>query len=98
MKLLDSLAALRHEIIVFQLMGQNELDFDFKGYSSLEDLETGEVVQVGPQAKQQYKEALEKHQQDIKMQLLGKHIIHRMLNTSEQLDVALRDFLVQRNK
>jgi len=98
MKLLDSLAALRHEIIVFQLMGQNELDFDFKGYSALEDLETGEVVQVGSQAKQQYKEALEKHQQEIKMQLLGKHIIHRVISTSEPLDVALRDFLIQRNK
>lgn len=98
MKLLDSLSALRHEIIVFQLMGQNELDFDFKGYSSLEDLETGEVIQVGPQAKKQYKEALEKHQQEIRMQLLGKHIVHRMINTSEPLDKALRDFLVQRNK
>jgi uncharacterized protein (DUF58 family) len=98
MKLLDSLAALRHEIIVFQLLGQNELDFDFKGYSSLEDLETGEVIQVGPQAKKQYKEALEQHQQEIRMQLLGKHIVHRMLNTGEPLDKALRDFLVQRNK
>jgi uncharacterized protein (DUF58 family) len=98
MKLLDSLAALRHEVIVFQLLGQNELDFDFKGYSSLEDLETGEVIQVGPQAKKQYKEALEKHQQEIRMQLLGKHIVHRMINTSEPLDKALRDFLVQRNK
>ena len=98
MKLLDSLAALRHEIIVFQLMGQNELDFDFKGYSSLEDLETGEVVQVGPQAKKQYQEALKIHQENIRMQLLGKHIIHRMLSTSEPLDKALRDFLVQRNK
>jgi uncharacterized protein (DUF58 family) len=98
MKLLDSLAALRHEIIVFQLMGQNELDFDFKGYSSLEDLETGEVIQVGPQAKKQYQEALKTHQENIRMQLLGKHIVHRMLSTSEPLDKALRDFLVQRNK
>jgi len=98
MKLLDSLAALRHEIIVFQLMGQNELDFDFKGYSSLEDLETGEVVQVGPQAKKNYQEVLKTHQETIRMQLLGKHIVHRMLSTSEPLDKALRDFLVQRNK
>ena len=97
-KLLDSLAALRHEIIVFQLMGQNELDFDFKGYSALEDLETGEVIQVGPQAKQQYKAALQNHLESIRMQLLGKHIVYRMLNTSQPLDEALRAFLVQRNK
>jgi len=97
-KLLDSLAALRHEIIVFQLMGQNELDFDFKGYSALEDLETGEIIQVGPQAKQQYKTALQNHLESIRMQLLGKHIVYRMLNTSQPLDEALRAFLVQRNK
>ncbi|WP_233268714.1 DUF58 domain-containing protein [Mucilaginibacter lacusdianchii] len=97
-KLLDSLAALRHEIILFQLMGQNELDFDFKGYSALEDLETGEVIQVGPQAKKQYQEALQNRLENIRMQLLGKHIFYRMLSTALPLDVALRDFLVQRNK
>src|SRR6201994_4549345 len=43
-RLQDSLAALKHEIIVFQLMAQNELDFDFNGYAAVEDLETGEVV------------------------------------------------------
>jgi uncharacterized protein (DUF58 family) len=98
MKLLDSMAALKHEIIVFQLMGQNELDFDFKGYSALEDLETGEVIQIGPQAKQQYQQALQEHQENIRMQLLGKHIVHRMISTAEPLDKALRDFLMQRSK
>ena len=97
-RLLDSLAALKHEIIVFQLMAQNELDFDFKGYAALEDLETGEVIQLGQQAKNQYLETLQAHQEKIRMQLLSKHIFHRMLNTSEPLDKALRDFLIQRNK
>jgi uncharacterized protein (DUF58 family) len=97
-QLLDSLAALKHEIIVFQLMGQNELDFDFKGYSALEDLETGEVIQVGQQTKTQYKQVLQAHLEKIRMSLLSKHIFHRMINTSEPLDKALRDFLIQRNK
>jgi len=97
-RLLDSLAALKHEIIVFQLMAQNELDFDFKGYAALQDLETGEVVQLGQQAKNQYLETLQTHQEKIRMQLLSKHIFHRMINTSEPLDKALRDFLIQRNK
>ena len=79
-------------------MAQNELDFDFKGYAALEDLETGEVIQLGQQAKNQYLETLQAHQEKIRMQLLSKHIFHRMLNTSEPLDKALRDFLIQRNK
>jgi len=96
--LLDSLAALKHEIIVFQLMGQNELDFDFKGYAALEDLETGEIIQVGEQTKQQYQEALQTHLEKTRMQLLSKNIFHRVVNTSQPLDEVLRNFLIQRNK
>ena len=97
-RLLDSLAALKHEIIVFHLMGQNELDFDYKGYSALEDLETGEVIEVGPQAKKQYQQALQVYLEKTKMQLLGKNIFYSVINTTQPLDKALRDFLVQRNK
>lgn len=97
-KLLDSLAALKHEVIVFQLMGQNELDLDFKGFSTLEDLETGETIQISPQQAQAYRENLKEHLAGIRMELLGKHIVHRLISTAEPLDKALRDFLVQRNK
>jgi uncharacterized protein (DUF58 family) len=98
-RLLDSLAALKHEIIVFHLMGQNEIDFNFTGYGALEDLETGETIAINPQqAKDQYHEALEKHLSEIRMQLLGKRIFYRMISTGQPLDEALRDFLVQRNK
>lgn len=97
-KLLDTLAALKHEVIVFHLMGQNELDFDFKGYSTLEDLETGQTIPISPQAKKQYQETLEQHIAGLRMQLLGKHIVYKMLSTAQPLDEALREFLVQRNK
>ncbi|QKJ30825.1 DUF58 domain-containing protein [Mucilaginibacter mali] len=97
-KLLDSLAALKHEVIVFQVMGQNELDLDFKGFSTLEDLETGETIQISPQQAQAYKQNLQQHLAGIRMELLGKHIVHRIISTAEPLDKALRDFLVQRNK
>jgi uncharacterized protein (DUF58 family) len=97
-KLLDSLAALKHEVIVFHLMGQNELDFDFKGYTTLEDLETGETVQVSPQTKKPYQETLTQHLSNLRMQLLGKRIVYKMLSTTQPLNEALREFLVQRNK
>ena len=97
-KLLDSLAALKHEIIVFHLMGQNELDLDFKGYGALEDLETGETIAINPQqSKELYQEKLEQHLTGIRMQLLGKRIFYRMNSTAQPSDEALRDFLVQRN-
>jgi uncharacterized protein (DUF58 family) len=98
-QLLDSLVALKHEVIVFHLMGQNELDFDFTGYGALQDLETGETISINTeQSKDEYRETLEKHLAAIRMQLLGKRIYYRMISTSQPLDEALRDFLVQRNK
>lgn len=97
--LLNTLAALRHEIILFHLMGQNELDFNFKGYTTLEDMETGETIQVNTQtAKTVYKEKLKQHLDAIKAELLGKRIAYHMLSTSQPLDEALREFLVQRKK
>jgi len=45
-KLLDSLGTLKHEVIVFHLLAKNELELDYKGYSSLEDLETGQTIRI----------------------------------------------------
>jgi uncharacterized protein (DUF58 family) len=97
-KLLDSLSALKHEVIVFHLMGKNELDFDFGQYATLEDLETGQTIDINTEQVMVYKEKLQAHLEAIRLQLLGKHIYYRMINTSQPLDAALRDFLIQRNK
>ena len=98
-KLMDSLAALKHEIIVFHLMGQNELDFDFNGYGTLEDLETGQTIAINTeQSKKEYQETLEKYLTGIRMGLLGKRISYSMISTAQPLDEALRDFLIHRNK
>jgi hypothetical protein len=97
-RLLDSLSALKHEVVVFHLMGKNELDFDFGDYSTLEDLETGETMEVNTNEAATYNQKLKDHLENIRMQLLGKHVFYRMISTSQPLDEALRDFLVQRNK
>jgi uncharacterized protein (DUF58 family) len=97
-KLLDSLSALKHEVVVFHLMGKNELDFDFSDYTTLKDLETGESIEVNTNEAAIYNQKLKDHLESIRMQLLGKHVFYRMISTSQPLDEALRDFLVQRNK
>lgn len=96
--LLNSLSALKHEVIVFQLMGQNELDLDFNGFSTLEDLESGETIQINSQLAKTYKETLQQHLAGIRSELLGKHISYQLLSTAQPLDKALRDFLAARNK
>lgn len=97
--LLSDLSASKHEIIVFQLMGQNEMAFDYKGYAALEDMETGETIRINPaENNQAYKERIEKHIAGIRTKLLNKNIFHRLINMEEPVDKALTDFLKQRNK
>jgi uncharacterized protein (DUF58 family) len=97
--LLESLASLKHEIIVFQILGKNEVELDYKEYSSLEDLETGETIQIdAAQIQKTYKERLQQHLSTVKTQLLDKGIFYKMITMDKPLDEALRDFLNQRNK
>lgn len=98
-KLLDTLVALKNEVVVFHLMAKNELEMDFKGYSTLEDLETGETVQFNSaNAEKGYREKLSIYLSEVKTQLLERNIGYKMIRIDEPLDQALREFLKQRNK
>ena len=97
--LLDTLGTLRHEIVVFHLLARNELDLDFKGYTTFEDLETGETIQIDQaKARANYKDKLASYLEETRMKMLDRRIYYRTLITDESLDQALRDFLKQRNK
>ena len=99
MQLLDTFNALKNEVIVFHLMGKNELDLNFKGYTELEDLETGKTIKIDLKtAKSDYQEKLNEHLSRLRTKLLDRHIYYRMISMAEPLDQALRDFLNQRNK
>ncbi|NEU07312.1 DUF58 domain-containing protein [Flavihumibacter sp. R14] len=97
-KLLDTMVALKNEVVVFHLMGKNELEMDFKGYSTLEDLETGETVQFNSSVKERlYQEKLENYLAQVRTQLLERNIAYKLIRTDEPLDQALREFLKQRS-
>ncbi|WP_276363095.1 DUF58 domain-containing protein [Daejeonella sp. H1SJ63] len=97
--LLDTLSALKNEVIVFHLMGKNEMDLDYKGYTAVEDLETGETLKIDANtSKKGYQENLEKHLSQLRMEMLDRQISYRLISMDQPLDQALRDFLNQRNK
>ncbi|MFC3562780.1 DUF58 domain-containing protein [Pedobacter jamesrossensis] len=97
--LLDTLNTLRHEIVVFHILSRNELDLDFKGYSTFEDLETGETIQIDQsKARTEYKNKLNAYLEDTRIKMLDRRIFYRTISTDEPLDQALRDFLKQRSK
>jgi uncharacterized protein (DUF58 family) len=98
-ELLTSFVALRHEIMLFHLMARNEMDFTFKGYEAVEDLETGQVIAVNPKTDASvYKQKLGDFVESKKSFALNKNIFYRLTITDEPVDRALRDFINQRNK
>ena len=57
-RLLELLASLRHDIIVFHIMGKNELERDYKGYDQVEDLETGARTPLSSGLEEEYRARL----------------------------------------
>ncbi|MCX2573891.1 DUF58 domain-containing protein [Pedobacter sandarakinus] len=97
--LLDTLNSLRHEIVVFHLLARNELELDFKGYNTFEDLETGATIQIDQsKARANYKTKLANYLEETRVKMLDRRIAYRTVCTDEPLDQALRDFLKQRSK
>lgn len=99
MQLLNSLATYKNEILVLHVMGDNELTLNYEGYAYLEDLETGQQINIGNStSKKEYTEKLQQHLSTIKQQLLNKGIAYTLINTKLPIDKALKDFLNQRSK
>ena len=99
MQLLNSLATYKNEILVLHVMGDNELTLNYDGYAYLEDLETGQQINIGSStSKKDYTDKLQQHLSNIKQQLLNKGIAYTLINTKLPIDKALKDFLNQRSK
>jgi uncharacterized protein (DUF58 family) len=95
MRMLELLASLRHEIIVFQVMGRNEIEGDYGTWAEVEDLETGKRMPVSP-GDAAYRERMQRWLAEVRMQLLDRGIVYELMRMDQPLDQALRDFLKQR--
>jgi uncharacterized protein (DUF58 family) len=98
-KLIRSLSEIKHELIVLHIMGKNEIEMDYKGYSALEDLETGQVIKVDPaKAKKNYTENLNKYLEHIRTELLNRNVFYERVIMNDPLDLVLTNFLKHRNR
>lgn len=97
--LLSQFNTLKHEVIIFHIMGRNELELDFKGYSTFEDLETGNTIEVDQAGtRKAYLANLNSYLEEVKTKALNRRAFYRLLSMDEPLDLAIRDFLNQRKK
>ena len=98
-ELIDMLVAMKNEVIVFHLMGNNELELNYQGFSAMEDLETGEILSVDTQAvRSEYLAKLEQYLSNIQKKMWEKNVAYRVVNISYKIDDVLRKFLTQREK
>jgi uncharacterized protein (DUF58 family) len=98
-RLLELLAALRQEIVVFHVMGRNELERDFGGYTQVEDLETGKRMPVGAfdaTEREAYMKRMRAWLASVRMQCLDRQIAYQLMRMDQPMDGALRDFLKRR--
>jgi len=87
----------RHEVIVFQVLDRQEIDFGFRKQTKFIDLENGDAVLTEPgQVRQAYRQTMQQFIEDYKTQCRSKNIDHVLLTTDRPLDIALTEYLNKR--
>ena len=99
---LEAISPLRfrgNEVIVFHILDEAEVEFNFDDASSFEDLESGEQIPIVPEAlRDEYRKMIRAHIDAIAERCSASRIDYRMFNTSAPLDHALFAYLSIREK
>jgi uncharacterized protein (DUF58 family) len=87
-----------HDTVAFQVLDQNELDFDFNdAVLLLEDSETQEQMPVLPDVVMDgYRERMRRHVNDMRLCAASNNVDYELLTTTQPLDFALLSFLSRR--
>ena len=94
---IKGLKSSKNEVVVLQLMGPSEMDFNYGKNVVFEDLETGARINVDALAtKTHYLSQMDNRTKQIKADLLSKGIDHHLFRMDAHLGQALQLFLKQR--
>jgi len=86
-----------HDVLIFHVMDDEELDFPFNGPTRFEGLETPEFLNCNPRAlREGYLAALQEYLDDIRHQAARTSCDYALVRTGEPLDAALATFLSKR--
>jgi uncharacterized protein (DUF58 family) len=86
-----------HDVLVFHVLDDEELDFTFAGTTKFEGLEaTGELVCDPRSLREGYLGALQSFLDDVRRRCAQNVIDYQTIRTSEHLDAVLRHFLHNR--
>jgi uncharacterized protein (DUF58 family) len=98
--LFKGLALLRqrgHDVMLFHVMDDDELDFPFEGATRFEGLETPDHLTCNPRAlRQGYLDALHVYLEEVRRGCARNTVDYALIRTSQPMDVSLTAFLAAR--
>jgi uncharacterized protein (DUF58 family) len=99
-KVIEMVSPLRYrgnEVVLFHLLDPEEIRPKLKHPVMLEDLETGETLEVTPDyAAHEYRDKMSAHLEDIESRAKGAGMDYFLVDSSRPLDSALREYLALR--
>ena len=88
-----------HEVIVFQILDEQEINFDFNKSAKFIDLETDEEIITDPrQIKNEYKKSMSAFCEKYRLECTQNNIDFIQISTSDSIDKALLGYLIKRTK
>lgn len=98
-KSLDQFRLRQHEVVVFQVMHKDELEFPFQDNTLFRGMEMDAELHTEPRAlRKSYLEAVERHQTQVKKVCATAGVDHVLLNTSKPLGEVLSSYLNFRSR
>jgi len=86
-----------HDVLVFHVMDDDELDFPFSGPTRFDGLELGRQLSCNPRAlRAGYLTALSAYLEEVRRGCAANHVDYALLRTSQPLDAALVSYLSKR--
>ncbi len=89
----------KHEVIVFHIMDDQELNLDYDRQVELTDLESGQALTTDPRLiRNAYRNEIHKFIEKYRQECLSNHIDYIQLTTSQPFDLALTEYLHKRQR
>jgi len=89
----------QHEIMVFHIYDQREMDLNFSGDVIFEDLENGQKIRTQPgYIRKNYQQAFNRFLEYYKRECSNNQISYQLLNVHTPYHVALTEFLLKRKR
>ncbi|HEY5566632.1 MAG TPA: DUF58 domain-containing protein [Gammaproteobacteria bacterium] len=87
------------DVVLFQLLDPEELKPELKESALLQDMESGETVEVSPIfMRSRYREKIDAHVESLKKAAIGAGADHSLVDITQPLDAALRSYLLFRQR